>query len=219
MMEKRAILWDMDGVLVDTGQVHYQAWSKVLEPYDIPYSWDIFAGTFGMTNQAIISDLFDRPSAEFIQEMDDEKERLFRANVPGNVREVPGARQWLQRFQAWGYPQAVCSSAPPANIETLLDEIGIRSCFQALVSASKMASKPDPAVFLTASRMLGVPPEQCIVIEDAPAGISGARRGGMKCVAVTTTSTAEYLQEADLVVRDLNELDEEQFLRLFQNGR
>jgi beta-phosphoglucomutase len=214
MPEKRAILWDMDGVLVDTGQVHYQSWEKVLKPYDIPYSWDVFAGTFGMTNKAIITNLFDNPSADFIQEMDEEKEQLFRENVPGNVLEIPGARQWLQRFQSWGYPQAVCSSAPPANIETLLGEIGIQSYFQAIVSASKMASKPDPAVFLTAAEMLGVLPRQCVVIEDATAGIEGARRAGMKCVALTTTSSAEYLQGADLVLDDLNDLDEDQFLHL-----
>jgi beta-phosphoglucomutase len=217
MPEKRAILWDMDGVLVDTGKVHYQSWEKVLKPYDIPYSWDVFAGTFGMTNKAIITNLFDNPSADFIQEMDEEKEQLFRENVPGNVLEIPGARQWLERFQSWGYPQAVCSSAPPANIETLLNEIGIQPYFQAIVSASKMASKPDPAVFLTAAEMLGVPPSQCVVIEDATAGIEGARRAGMKCVALTTTSSAEYLQGADLVIGDLNDLDEDQFVRLIQS--
>jgi beta-phosphoglucomutase len=217
MPEKRAILWDMDGVLVDTGKVHYQSWEKVLKPYDIPYSWDVFAGTFGMTNKAIITNLFDSPSADFIQEMDEEKEQLFRENVPGNVLEIPGARQWLERFQSWGYPQAVCSSAPPANIETLLQEIGIQPYFQAIVSASKMASKPDPAVFLTAAEMLRVPPSQCVVIEDATAGIEGARRAGMKCVALTTTSSAEYLQGADLVIDDLNDLDENQFLRLIQS--
>jgi beta-phosphoglucomutase len=217
MPEKRAILWDMDGVLVDTGKVHYQSWEKVLKPYDIPYSWDVFAGTFGMTNKAIITNLFDTPSADFIQEMDEEKEQLFRENVPGNVLEIPGARQWLERFQSWGYPQAVCSSAPPANIETLLNEIGIQPYFQAIVSASKMASKPDPAVFLTAAEMLGVPPSQCVVIEDATAGIEGARRAGMKCVALTTTSSAEYLQGADLVIGDLNDLDEDQFVRLIQS--
>jgi HAD superfamily hydrolase (TIGR01509 family) len=214
MPEKHAILWDMDGVLVDTGKVHYQSWEKVLKPYDIPYSWDVFAGTFGMTNKAIITNLFDNPSADFIQEMDEEKEQLFRENVPGNVLEIPGTRQWLERFQSWGYPQAVCSSAPPANIETLLNEIGIQPYFQAIVSASKMASKPDPAVFLTAAEILGVLPNQCVVIEDAPAGIEGARQAGMKCVALTTTSSAEYLQGADLIIDDLNDLNEDQLLHL-----
>jgi HAD superfamily hydrolase (TIGR01509 family) len=214
MPEKHAILWDMDGVLVDTGKVHYQSWEKVLKPYDIPYSWDVFAGTFGMTNKAIITNLFDNPSADFIQEMDEEKEQLFRENVPGNVLEIPGTRQWLERFQSWGYPQAVCSSAPLANIETLLNEIGIQPYFQAIVSASKMASKPDPAVFLTAAEILGVLPNQCVVIEDAPAGIEGARQAGMKCVALTTTSSAEYLQGADLIIDDLNDLNEDQLLHL-----
>jgi beta-phosphoglucomutase len=216
MPEKRAILWDMDGVLVDSGQVHFQAWKKVLQPYDIPYSWDIFAHTFGMTNTAIINELFENPASDFVRELDDEKELQFRANVPGNVLQIPGAKQWLERFKEWGYPQAICSSAPPANIETLLDEVGMRPYFQAVVSAVKMASKPDPAVFLTAAEMLGMPAERCIVIEDAPAGIEGARRGGMKCIALTTTHPGDDLQNADIVVKDLTELSEEQFLQLVE---
>jgi beta-phosphoglucomutase len=113
MPDKRAILWDMDGVLVDSGQVHYQAWRKVLAPHNIPYSWDIFAKTFGMTNTAIIKELFEDPDPDFIRTLDDEKENQFRANVPGNVRQIPGAWEWLERFKTWGYPQAICSSAPP----------------------------------------------------------------------------------------------------------
>jgi beta-phosphoglucomutase-like phosphatase (HAD superfamily) len=216
MPGKRAILWDMDGVLVDSGQVHFQAWKKVLSPYDIPYSWDIFAHTFGMTNTAIINELFDNPAPDFVRELDDEKERQFRANVPGNVVQIAGAKEWLQRFQAWGYPQAICSSAPPANIETLLDEVGMRTYFQAVVSAVRMASKPDPAVFLKAAEMVGMPAEHCIVFEDAPAGIEGARRGGMRCVALTTTHPADDLGSADMIVTDLSELSEAQFLRLIE---
>jgi HAD superfamily hydrolase (TIGR01509 family) len=214
--EQRAILWDMDGVLVDSGQVHYQAWKHVLEPYAIPYSWEIFAETFGMTNTAIITGLFANPTPDFIKKLDDEKERQFRANVPGNVKHIPGAWQWLERFKAWGYPQAICSSAPPANIETIVDEMNMRPFFAALVSAVKMASKPDPGVFLKAAEMLGTPPEDCIVFEDAPAGIEGARRAGMICVALTTTHLAKELQRADIVVRDLAELDEARFLQLLE---
>jgi beta-phosphoglucomutase len=214
MPDKRAILWDMDGVLVDSGQVHYHAWIKALAPYNIPYSWDIFAATFGMTNTAIIKDLFENPDPDFIRALDDEKEIQFRANVPGNVKQTPGAFEWLARFKTWGYPQAICSSAPPANIETILDEVGTRPFFDAVVSAVKMASKPDPAVFLKAAEMLGVQPHDCIVFEDAPAGVEGARRGGMKCVALTTTQPAKELQGADIVVTDLTELDEDRFFKL-----
>ncbi|MEN4041577.1 MAG: HAD family phosphatase [Anaerolineaceae bacterium] len=211
MPEPCAILWDMDGVLVDSGQVHYQAWQKVLQPYPIPYSWDIFAHTFGMTNTAIIQYLFQNPSPEFIRGLDEEKELQFRAKVPGNVKEIPGARKWLGQFHTWNYPQAICSSAPPANIETILDEMQLRPYFSALVSAVKMASKPDPAVFLTAAEMLQIPPERCIVFEDAPAGIKGARRAGMKCIALTTTHPADDLQEADLVIGNLAQLEPAQF--------
>jgi HAD superfamily hydrolase (TIGR01509 family) len=216
MADQRAILWDMDGVLVDTGKLHYESWIEVLKPYNLTYSWDIFASTFGTTNPSIIKTLFDNPSEDFITELGEAKERAFRASVPGRISLLPGAGEWLQKFSDWGYGQAICSSAPVENIDVLIDGMGIRHHFNALVSALHLASKPDPAVFLKAADALGAAPHNCIVIEDAPAGVEGARRGGMKCIAVATTQPESNLQAADLIVNRLNLLTEEQVLELFE---
>ncbi len=209
MTEKRAVLWDMDGVLVDTTELHYRAWTEILKPYDIPWSREIFLNTFGWNNPAIIRVLFPHPSDEFINRLGEEKETAFRAGIPGNIDLLPGVRQWLERFHAWGWAQAIVSSAPMANVDALIDETGIRQDFQTLVSAWDMPSKPDPMVFLEGARRLGVSPAQSLVFEDAPAGVEGARRAGMKCIAVTTTHKADELTEATLVVPRLTDLKEE----------
>ncbi len=204
----------MDGVLVDTTDLHYQSWVTALAPYDLPWSRGIFLQTFGRTNLAIIRTLFDNPSQDFIDELDNAKEIAFRSGIPGNVDLLPGVREWLDRFHSWGWSQAIVSSAPMANVDILIDETHIRTDFDALVSARDMPSKPDPAVFLEGSRRLGIPPARCIVFEDAPAGVEGAQRAGMKCVAVTTTHAADDLSEATLVVERLNQLTVEDLQKL-----
>jgi len=199
-----AVLWDMDGVLVDTTQIHYQAWNQVLEPYHISFNFDRFIASFGMNNQAVITDLFGSPTDEFIEHLANKKEMTFRALVPGNVVLLPGVGKWLKRFQDWGFPQAIVSSAPSENVDTIVDAMNIRGYFKALVSATGLPSKPHPAIFLKAARLVGVPPKDCLVVEDAPQGVQGARRAGMKSLAVLTTRSAEELKEASLIVQDLS---------------
>ncbi len=215
MTETHAVLWDMDGVLVDTTELHFQSWNDVLKSYDIDWSHDFFIRTFGWGNTAIINKMFDNPDEAFIKKLADQKEIAFRASIPGNVPLLPGAREWLDRFHSWGWPQAIVSSAPMENIDALIDETGIRHAFQALVSATAMPSKPDPMVYLEGAQRLGFSPAQSIVIEDAPAGIEGANRAGMKSIAVATTRDASQLTEATLVVHRLTDLKEADVKRIF----
>ena len=128
--------------------------------------------------------------------------------------------RWLGRLQDAGVRQAVASSAPPANIDQLIDGLALRPYFQAVVSTWGMAGKPDPGVFLEAARQVGVPPTRCLVVEDAIAGVTAAKRAGMACLAVTTTNTRAALAEADRVVDSLEELDDQtvDFLLKRQSG-
>ncbi len=107
--------------------------------------------------------------------------------------------------------QAIASSAPSANIDLLVDELGIRNRFDAIVLGKELPGKPDPAVFLEAARRIGILPEKCIVIEDSVAGVEAAKRGGMKCIAVTTTTPTIGLSSADIVVDRLDSLYPEEF--------
>ena len=199
-----AVLWDMDGVLVDTGEFHFQSWQGVLAEAGIPFNAQLFRQTFGMNNADLIARLMGRtPEPGLVEAVGERKERLFRQSIAGRARLLGGVADWLERLQERGSPQAVASSAPCENIDALLDELDIRSYFQAIVSGTGMPGKPDPTVFLLAARQLDMPPQDCLVIEDAVAGVTAAKRAGMKCVAVTTTNPPELLQQADLVCERL----------------
>jgi HAD superfamily hydrolase (TIGR01509 family) len=201
------VLWDMDGVLVDTGDFHYKAWMKTLSGENIPFDLDTFRRTFGMNNAGILALLLERqPEPDYVTRVSDLKEANFRAGIRGQVHPLPGVLDWLVRLKESGYLQAVASSAPQENIDFLIGELGIRENFQVVVSAARMPGKPDPAVFLEAARRLELPPERCLVVEDAVPGVEAARRVGMRCIAVTTTNPPQALSDADLVIDRLNNL-------------
>jgi beta-phosphoglucomutase family hydrolase len=210
------MLWDMDGVLVSTGEFHFQAWSKTLAEYEVPFTREQFRATFGMNNARILEVLLEgSPAPELVEEISERKEVLFRRSVKGQACLLPGVREWLERCETWGIKQAIASSAPPANIDVLVDELGIRTYFAAIVSGDELPGKPDPAVFLKAAQAIDVVPEQCVVVEDAVAGVEAARRGGMKCIAVTTTNPADVLTAADIIVGSLDGLAPEELERLW----
>jgi beta-phosphoglucomutase len=218
-MTRQGILWDMDGVLVDTGEFHFQSWAEALGEHGVPFSRDFFRDTFGMNNAGILSLLLgERLTPALLAEISERKEARFREAVQGRVQPLPGVLAWLERLQAAGFRQAIASSAPPANIDALVDELELRSYFQAIVSGSDLPGKPDPALFLQVAQLLEVPPEGCVVVEDAIAGVKAALRAGMKCVAVTTTQPAERLAAADVVVEGLDELPPGTFHRLLSGA-
>ncbi len=113
----------------------------------------------------------------------------------------------LHYLKSSGVRQAIASSAPPENVDALVDELKIRENFAAIVSGYNMAGKPAPDVFLAAAKAIGVQPVNCLVIEDAVTGVEGAKRAGMLCLAVTNTNPPEKLRHADYVVDRLLRLD------------
>lgn len=215
MWDVRGVIWDMDGVLVDTGEFHFQAWSQALLEHGIPFTRESFRATFGMNNAGILTTLLGQtPAPELLAEISDRKEQLFRQAVRGHAQPLPGVLAWLERLRAAGLRQAIASSAPPANIDALVDELGLRGYFDTIASGFDLPGKPDPTLFLKVARLIGVVPERCVVVEDAVAGVEAARRAGMKCVAVTTTNPAQALKEADVIVERLDALPVDTFERL-----
>lgn len=214
-MTRRGVLWDMDGVLVDTGEFHFQSWAEVLATYGIPFSREFFRDTFGMNNAGILSLLLgDKLTPELLAEIGERKEEQFRRAIRGRVHPLPGVLDWLERLRQAGFRQGLASSAPKANIDTLLDELGLRGYFDAIASGVDLPGKPEPNLFLKVARLIDVPPQRCIVVEDAVAGVEAARRAGMRCVAVTTTNPAAALGAADIVVERLHDLPADLFQRL-----
>lgn len=215
LYQNHAVLWDMDGVLVDTGDFHFSAWKQTFEELGVAFDKEDFRATFGMNNAGILEWVYGtKPEPEEVSQVSEKKEALFRELIKGKAEPLPGVPDWLQQFQAWGIKQAITSSAPPKNIEVLVAELKIEDYFDAIVSGFDLPGKPNPDVFLKAANAIQVPPENCIVIEDAIAGVEGAKRAGMKCIAVTTTNPASKLARADYIVDRLENMDKKDFLSL-----
>ncbi len=205
-----AVLWDMDGVLVNTGELHYRSWKDAFAEVETTFSHEQFTATFGMNNAGILGIVYGEDlTPELLEKISTRKEVSFREMVKGNAELLPGVDILLDKFTSLGMKQAIASSAPSENIDVLVGELKIGQYFDVLVSGANMPGKPDPSVFLHSARNLGVEAHNCIVIEDAIAGVEGARRAGMKCIAVTTTNPAEALAQADYVVESLHLVDEQ----------
>jgi beta-phosphoglucomutase len=211
-----SILWDMDGVLVETSEAHYRSWLVAAEHFGFHFNRDIFLRYYGMNNAGTLCGVLgETASPDLITEIGDYKEICFREDMKDIIELLPGVATWLERFQKLGFQQAVASSGPLENIVFSVDATSIRKFFAALVSCSGGPSKPDPWVFQEAARQLSVSTESCLVIEDTPNGIKAARNAGMHCLAVTTSNPASALQGADLVVENLGKLDYDVFKEHF----
>jgi beta-phosphoglucomutase len=212
-MDTPAVIWDVDGTLVDTAEQHFRAWSRLAAEIGKPFTRADFAATFGMRNPDIIRKLFF-PDADDARcaELAERKEDLYRASVrEEGTQLLPGVAELLAAFAAAGWPQAVGSSAPPANLDLLLTLTDTCRYFAAVVTGDDVTKgKPDPEVFLAAAAKLGAEPVRCVVFEDAVAGVEAAKAGGMRCVAVTFVGhhPPEKLRAAgaDLVVGSLEEV-------------
>lgn len=216
-----ALIWDMDGTLVDTAELHFQAWKDLARELELPFTRADFAATFGQRNPEIIHQLFGKHySDRDVQAIGDRKEILYRGAAEKGVELLPGVRGLLESAQTAGFQQAIGSSAPRANLELILQLTKTAPFFEAIVSMEDTRrGKPDPEVFLNAARKLGIVPAKCLVLEDAPAGVQAARAGGMKCIAVSFVghhSDAELRAAgADRVVKTLADVsvsDVEQLL-------
>jgi beta-phosphoglucomutase len=215
-----AVLWDMDGTLVDTAELHFAAWQRLMDELRRPFTRADFAATFGLRNPEILHILFgDSLGEREVADLGDRKEEFYRAAAGRGVTLLPGVRPLLEGLHAAGFRQAVGSSAPRANLDLILRLTDTAPFFGAVVAMEDtQRGKPDPQVFQVAADRLGVPPQRCLVVEDAVAGVQAARAGGMKCIAVRFVGhhPAEKLQAAgaDLVVPSLEAVSVETVRRL-----
>jgi beta-phosphoglucomutase len=207
---KRAALWDVDGTLIDSREYHWLSWQGALAGEGFAVTPEQFADSFGRRNDEILRGYFPAYSPDDITRVGEAKEVAYRRLVrEQGIDLLPGVRRWLDRLRAEGWRQAVASSAPRANLEVIIEALGLDGYFAAVAAAEDVTEgKPDPQVFLVAAAKLGVEPSACVVVEDAPAGTEAARRAGMRSVGVLS-SHGEL--RADIVVRTLEELPDTAF--------
>ena len=205
-----AVLWDLDGTLVDSTELHWIAWRDTMAAEGVAITREMFEATFGWKNEPILKTwIGESAEKERMLRIADRKERSYRAALRRKgLQALPGAREWVERLHREGWKQAIASSAPLENVEAVLEVLDLGHDFEAIVSGDDVKEgKPDPRVFLLAAERLGVAPSRAIVVEDAAAGIEGARRAGMKSIGVNP----KLRLDADVYVRSLTELAPDAF--------
>ena len=211
----QAVIWDLDGVILDSAEEHRLAWHRMAQEAGLPFTDEQFWATFGMRNDMIFQFLWKDLPHERIAELADRKEEYYREFIREKATPLPGAIELLSELRAAGYPQALASSTPLKNIEVIGEVLGLHKYLDAFVSGEAVPrGKPAPDVFLKAANALGIEPAHCVVIEDAVAGVQAAHAGGMKCIAVMGDRDLAGLREAELGVRDLTEVNLERIRAL-----
>jgi beta-phosphoglucomutase len=210
------IIFDLDGVIVDTAAGHFASFVRLGEEAGFAMSREQFTALFGRHNNDIFPILYRHPlSPEQLASLQQRKEEIFREIVRGQLQALPGVPQLIPALAARGFHLAIGSSTPRENIDLVLDELRLADCFQAIAGGDDVTrGKPDPQVFLIAAERLGIAPAHCVVVEDAVAGVQAALSGGMKALAVTTNHPREALAHAHRVVDSLAEVTPDDFLRL-----
>lgn len=211
----KGVIFDMDGVLVDSGWAHRQAWFDLAEAEGLEMSDEFFCKTFGMQNDTILPMLRPGISKPEMDRLSDRKEQRYRELVHSRPKAADGVLALLSDLKADGFRLAIGSSAPRANLDVFWGPLGLADYFQATVTKEQVVEgKPSPETFLKAAGMLSLAPQRCVVVEDALHGVQAARAAGMPVVAVTTTRSRAELACADRVVDSLAELSAEDFARL-----
>lgn len=216
MSSSRAVLWDMDGTLIDSEQFHWVSWRNTLANEGIAITREQFLSSFGQRNDSIIPRwLGTTATPERIERIANSKEELYRQLVRRDgISPLPGVANWVRRLHREGWLQAIASAAPRANIEAVLEALSATHIFQGIVSAEDVhRGKPDPEVYLAAAARVRVSPDQCIVVEDAAAGVEGARRARMRSIGVSHNGA--HLP-ADVVVQSLEFLGWDAFEMLLE---
>lgn len=211
-----AVLWDMDGVIVDTAPYHFAAWQQIFEKRGVKFTRAEFKRSFGRRNETIIPDILDKNiSGAEIAAIAKEKEAVFRRLGRNKIKPFPGAVNLIKHLAERHVKMALVSSTPARNIEVILNCLGIGGFFKTIISGEDVTNgKPDPEGFLLAAERLGIMPGNCVVIEDSTAGVSAAKRAGMHCVAITNTCPRSKLVSADLIIDSLETIDVDDLKRL-----
>lgn len=212
----RGFLFDLDGVIVDTAKYHFLAWKRLADELDAKFTIEdneLLKGVSRMRSMEIILELNKlKISDERKLELATKKNTWYVDYIVkmGADEILPGTIDFLEETKAKGIKIALGSASKNAQI--ILDRLEISPYFDAIISGNEVSkAKPDPEVFLLGAKSVGLKPEECIVFEDAQAGVQAAINAGMKCIGI---GEADILGDADLVVDGLHSLKVEDVLKL-----
>lgn len=204
-----AILFDLDGVIVDSNKYHKNAIKSLFRNYGVQITnKEIIDRIYGRPNRDWIKDFFgDNIKLKDIKRVSDEKEKLFRDLYSHNVKPIKGLKDFLNLLTINNILMVVASSAPKSNVNLILDKTGFKKYFSAVLDeSSSILGKPNPDIYIKAAYFLGIDPNRCIVIEDSISGVHAAKAAGCKVIGITTTIAENEFNNVDLIIHDFTEL-------------
>ncbi len=214
LYEPVGVIFDLDGTLVDSFAPHLQAWQRVAKQYNFVFPDGLYEQIFGTLNRDYLPDILgDHATPQLVDEIDHALEIAYLQSVAEKFPAMPGAaelvRSLYESTSACPLKIAIGSSGPKANVEAAIQGLGMKSFLSAVVSQDDVAHvKPDPEIFLTAAKRMGIPPERCVVVEDSTFGIAAAKAAGMACIGFQSgVHRAEEYVQADWLIHSLGELD------------
>ncbi len=215
----KAVIFDMDGVLIDSYEAHFESWATLAGETGVTFTREHFARAFGRTTRECLAAYWPPLTPEKIIEFDERKELLYRTIIAAHLPIMDGILKLIDDLSAAGFKLAVGSSGPPENVWLTVEKLGRKHAFGAVITGNDVKiGKPHPEVFLTAAARLGVKPEHCAVIEDAPAGITAALAGNMTAIGLASTGrTHEQLKNAHLTVDTIPQLSPDRIGRLIDS--
>ena len=224
-MYPSAVIFDFDGVIVDTEPLHYQAFQKILAPQNLGYSWQDYEETYmGFDDRDAFREAYKKSNIPLtestLEQLVAQKAIVFQEVITAGVTPYPGVTALIHCLHQQGTPLAICSGALRSDILPIIDQLGVAACFSHIVTADDVPhSKPDPTSYrIAAQRLIAAFPTKLtntdliVAIEDTPAGISSATGAGLKVIAVTNSYPADHLQQANRIVTSLEALQNNDWL-------
>lgn len=208
-MNFQAVLFDMDGVVVDNLPYHVDAWLLFCERNQIPLTREVFYRELnGMNSKDTFEWFYKREmSRAEVEVLEQEKELIYRDFYRDHIQPAPGLLEFLKDLRSHGIKTALATSAGPGNIDFIVDGLGIRDQFDAIIGGAEVRKgKPDPEIYLKAAELVGIEPSACWVIEDSLQGIAAGQSAGMRVVGISTSHTPAELTHTALVRPDFVDL-------------
>lgn len=210
LLSYKAAIFDMDGTMIRNMAHHKKAWREFFRRHDVHLSDQEFQQKIsGKKNDAIFELVFGRRlTDDELEKYADEKESIYRELYKDDIKEVEGLTNFISRLHELGIKTAIATTAPRGNREFALEALNLNNMFEVILGDEHVLNgKPHPEIYLEAAKLLGVEPQDCIVLEDSPPGVQSGKSAGMTVVALLTSHHASELSEADYLVRDFTEIN------------